>query len=1114
MGTTFSHDQTGNRPKEFPVNETIVFEKENLQIESLKDSIRPSVVPVEDPSVGNLYDPLILRDCILLCSASYHADPNSFLKEQGHRFNCILVPNSTPDEGHFILAEFEDTLFLAVRGSTNSNDWIKNVSAWTTQSSNGGFVHAGWYSRSCHQPVNYILERLKRGNKVIVTGHSLGGAVAQLVTGSVLEQLAVNQDASVRKRITCFTFAAPLVFTGELAKNYNELHKERFLHFIDSLDAVPKILSWCQDAVASMILQGTDRFRSSIPIMLEFISQIGISPKSLFKTCRQLADWIITNKTTLGVLTDFVSYQPVGYYYFVDRPGNLHYPATTESLIEILQYKHFRLSPDLLVAHNMTSGYAQKALARLPLSESNFKKSLADDMKKDVPEVSKITLNIIPGTNTVSVKIIGKNLHAVKFIKSNHLNDCSLENLILPGELVSAELICLKVSKVNSVRSSDKENTRIRPVEIKTIFEPDKWSVLDKVFVHSESIHPLDECAFQELMLEAFYILIFSANVQRTMENTASRTLCRIEKVFDLIFQTVPARSMLLELDNTVGYMLLENEDFQKKIWNSSPRAREILRKYVSKAKAQRSSLLNQPGEELKQPEMDVKVQDQEYLKAQAGKFFCSECWNSLILLVEEGNDNGGSYALTIKQLISSDALHYFLDKIRSPLECAKAQLEVNSSAENYRHFLTSLALSLAVTRGISTSFGKFYNRDQTELGPLTKALDNFFANPYIRKLLSALQAVSGLSAFGYLSYSAFLFVTGVTGGWSALLYVLGSGLVAGFIDNSLKGLPRDMVESSGGLRNKLASHHNVTYDLDCSLGEKESKVVSAMDSEDKLTFESSESKYVNYLKRVLKNDTNYDDTSPVFFDIARRMKLLALSSQLRTELKQLPIVMLSGISISGKSTLREMILNPMKPNRANFGSRQDHRTIIPEIIICGSAQRTWCILDTIGLSDTTIRHPDIVASLNMIDSIFKRFATAVIIVVGQEEDSKNEIANEQAHLTSKLRSSAVRSSGVLLSHPTMTCFNKADVIFYGEEIPNDFYCQLAIEAEKRLKRDRPFDLRPISLDSYFPRVFSCFDPVATSKFPVEPNLRMNKILITPVEVQQWIENTFPHLQN
>jgi hypothetical protein len=234
-------------------------------------------------------------------------------------------------------------------------------------------------------------------------------------------------------------------------------------------------------------------------------------------------------------------------------------------------------------------------------------------------------------------------------------------------------------------------------------------------------------------------------------------------------------------------------------------------------------------------------------------------------------------------------------------------------------------------------------------------------------------------------------------------------------------------------------------------------------------------SEYVKFLSETTRMSPHKLSTD------ARRSKLLVISSSLRETLKLLPIVVLSGLTTGGKSTLREMLRDPSDPNADVFGLGDEQRTTIPQLIVCGESPQTYCVLNNLGLSDITIPE-ETKKVLEVANKIFDQIASANIIVVSHGESRMNSIANDLTKLTSD-----VNLFQASMTCPVMTCFNKADLLYdsLARKVPrenrtNSFHLReklLIAEAQKRRRKGLPFDLVTIAQNPYFPRVFSVFDP-------------------------------------
>lgn len=246
------------------------------------------------------------------------------------------------------------------------------MKGWITDSGNG-FVHSGWYGQATHIPVNYLLERLKESRedhqiRVIVTGHSLGGAVAQLVVNDLLRRLNCHPHLSAL--VLCVTFGTPLTMTGLLADRMNTHHRNNILNFIHPKDAVPKLMTWCHSFLKNMAYSATDipqGMETIISILSAIVSSLPVDSPSpypeIFSLCRNLIG------IALPVALDFISYKPVGHYFLLDaetRTRPFFCPLNENGIQACFNYEEFQLSPDLLIAHKMSGTYTPLLLAQLP----------------------------------------------------------------------------------------------------------------------------------------------------------------------------------------------------------------------------------------------------------------------------------------------------------------------------------------------------------------------------------------------------------------------------------------------------------------------------------------------------------------------------------------------------------------------------------------------------------------------------------------------------------------------------------------------------------------------------------------------------------------------------
>ena len=114
-------------------------------------------------------------------------------------------------DGQVILQDSGGRVMIAFRGTESVSDWIRNAMRYRTgfphMNMNGGSssVHAGFlsqYSGMRRRVIDYV--RASDASKVLITGHSLGGALATLCAADIAHQFA-------DKTIDCYAYSSPRV---------------------------------------------------------------------------------------------------------------------------------------------------------------------------------------------------------------------------------------------------------------------------------------------------------------------------------------------------------------------------------------------------------------------------------------------------------------------------------------------------------------------------------------------------------------------------------------------------------------------------------------------------------------------------------------------------------------------------------------------------------------------------------------------------------------------------------------------------------------------------------------------------------------------------------------
>lgn len=156
-----------------------------------------------------------------------------------------LLETTKTDTECAILTDFDTkTVYVIFRGSESNTDWITNfnfgqekVYPYEGESSSGAEIHKG-FAAAYFSVRTEILRYFQRSSpqKVIVTGHSLGGALATLCA------VDLQYNFTVQFAIALYTFGAPRVGNTGFRESFNRRvpDSSRYVHGMDIVAALPR----------------------------------------------------------------------------------------------------------------------------------------------------------------------------------------------------------------------------------------------------------------------------------------------------------------------------------------------------------------------------------------------------------------------------------------------------------------------------------------------------------------------------------------------------------------------------------------------------------------------------------------------------------------------------------------------------------------------------------------------------------------------------------------------------------------------------------------------------------------------------------------------------------
>ncbi|CAF1201383.1 unnamed protein product [Adineta steineri] len=177
-------------------------------------------------------------------------------------------PKSMPSEQHpFLICRQDEhkTVLLVFRATVSSKsiqDVFTDLQFYANREVYEGNRHSGFAKRAESGPLLAVVNWLRQGWKVIVTGHSLGGAVSQLFTAQVIKSLTEIGLTVDQVVLRCIAFGIPQCADHNFWVSYTTWY-DIFDSYIYENDAIFRLVTF-----------GADQTRNIVDAFVRYIGKI------------------------------------------------------------------------------------------------------------------------------------------------------------------------------------------------------------------------------------------------------------------------------------------------------------------------------------------------------------------------------------------------------------------------------------------------------------------------------------------------------------------------------------------------------------------------------------------------------------------------------------------------------------------------------------------------------------------------------------------------------------------------------------------------------------------------------------------------------------------------
>jgi predicted lipase len=176
-----------------------------------------------------------IKDCMQMCINAYFGHHGKIIDIEDLKNVVTLKVKHTLCQ----VGDYKNYIVVIFQGSSNWKDWIDNLNFVKVYPYSKKYIgiHAGFYSqfKTIIGAIKKELSTRDTNKEIIFTGHSLGGALATLVT--------FYFQSSLKKY--CITFGSPRVGNSFFKRAFDKLENCYSLRYVYKNDIVTKVpMSW------------------------------------------------------------------------------------------------------------------------------------------------------------------------------------------------------------------------------------------------------------------------------------------------------------------------------------------------------------------------------------------------------------------------------------------------------------------------------------------------------------------------------------------------------------------------------------------------------------------------------------------------------------------------------------------------------------------------------------------------------------------------------------------------------------------------------------------------------------------------------------------------------